>query len=413
MPWNDNKGGGWPPGGGGRGPWGQGPSNGGGGGGNGRGPNRPPDLDELWKRFREYLKRWFPNQAPNAVLIAAVTAGVLFLWILTGVYQIQPAEQGVVLRFGQYVDKLGSGLHVRLPYPIEVVLRPNVEAENQLHVGFIKETDDSEAPAIDISAESIMLTGDENVVDLDFDVFWKVADAEKYLFEVKDPQNTIKAVAESAMREVVGRRPLRNVLPSEVVPVAPPPVIPGVPLPTTPVIPPPAAAAVSAQNEILDEVRKVIQGTLDQYGAGVVIERVIITRIGPPADVLKAFTDVQAAVQERDRLQNEALTHASSVVPRAKGQATQITIEADAYRQRITAEALGAASRFRQIYEEYRKAPEVTRERMFLETMERIMAGTDKIVIDKGQTGAPGVVPYLPLNELQRRPAAPTQPAQR
>jgi modulator of FtsH protease HflK len=369
MPWNDNKGGGWPPGGGGRGPWGQGPSNGGGGGGGGRGPNRPPDLDELWKRFREYLKRWFPNQAPNAVMIGVVSIGMLFLWVLTGVYQIQPAEQGVVLRFGQYVDKLGSGLHVRLPYPIEVVLRPNVEAENQLHVGFIKETDVSDAPSIDITAESIMLTGDENVVDLDFDVFWKVADAEKYLFEVKDPQNTIKAIAESAMREVVGNNKIETV-------------------------------QTEGRVVVQQEVQKLMQKTLDSYNAGVTITRVILLKVDPPTQVIDAFRDVQAARADQEKRRNEAQKYQNTIVPQARGDAAKIVQDAEAYKQKLITEAQGEAQRFLSIFEQYKNAKQVTRERMYLETMQRVLGSTNKIVIENKS----GIIQYLPMPmpELRR-----------
>jgi modulator of FtsH protease HflK len=368
MPWNDNKGGGWPPGGGGRGPWGQGPSNGGGGGG-GRGPNRPPDLDELWKRLLEYLKRWFPNQAPNAVMIGVVSIGMLFLWVLTGVHQIQPAEQGVVLRFGQYVDKLGSGLHVRLPYPIEVVLRPNVEAENQLHVGFIKEADASDAPSIDISAESIMLTGDENVVDLDFDVFWKIADAEKYLFEVKDPQNTIKAIAESAMREVVGNNKIETV-------------------------------QTEGRVVVQQEVQKLMQKTLDSYNAGVTITRVILLKVDPPTQVIDAFRDVQAARADQEKRRNEAQKYQNTIVPQARGDAAKIVQDAEAYKQKLITEAQGEAQRFLSIFEQYKNAKQVTRERMYIETMQRVLGSTNKIVIENKS----GVIQYLPMPmpELRR-----------
>jgi membrane protease subunit HflK len=370
MPWNDNKGGGWPPGGGNRGPWGQGPSNGGGGGGGGgRGPNRPPDLDELWKRLLEYLKRWFPNQAPNAVMIGVVSVGMLFLWVLTGVYQIQPAEQGVVLRFGQYVDKLGSGLHVRLPYPIEVVLRPNVEAENQLNVGFIKEANQSDAPAIDITAESIMLTGDENVVDLDFDVFWKVADAEKYLFEVRDVESTIKAVAESAMREVVGNNKIETV-------------------------------QTEGRVVVQQDVQKLMQRILDGYNAGVTITRVILLKVDPPTQVIDAFRDVQAARADQEKRRNEAQKYQNTVVPQARGEVTKIVQDAEAYKQKLITEAQGEAQRFLSILEQYKNAKQVTRERMYLETMQRVLSSTNKIVIE----GKNGMIQYLPMPmpELRR-----------
>ena len=215
---------------------------------------------------------------------------------------------------------------------------------------------------------------------------------------MQNPEGSIRAMAESAMREVIGRRPLKHVLPSDIPLV----VAPAAGTTPAPAVPAPVAAGTS-QTEILDEVRKVMQDNLNSYGAGVVIDRVIMTRIGPPPEVLAAFTDVQAAVQDRDRSQNIAQTHASKVVPEAKGQGEKIKLDADAYQKRTISEAQGAASKFRQVYEEYKKAPEVTRERMYLETMERVLGGADKIIIDKS-SGGQGVVPYLPLNELSRRP---------
>ena len=374
MPWNDNKGGGWPPGGGGgRGPWGQGPSSSGGG----RGPNnvRPPDLEDIFKRLREVLRRWFPNQSPNSMMLALGGGGLLFLWVLTGVYQIQPAEQGVVLRFGQYVDKLGPGLHIRLPYPIETVLRPNVEAENQLSVGFIRESGDADAPSIDISAESIMLTGDENVVDLDFDVFWKVADAEKYLFEVKDVENTIKAVAESAMREVVGNNKIETV-------------------------------QTEGRVVVQQEVQKLMQRTLDAYNAGVTVTRVILLKVDPPAQVIDAFRDVQAARADQEKRRNEAQKYQNTIVPQARGEAAKIVQDAEAFKQKAITEAQGEAQRFNSILDQYRNAKQVTRERMYLETMQRVLGNTNKIVIENKS----GVIQYLPMPmpELRRSQGADT-----
>lgn len=372
MPWNDNKGGGWPPGGGGRGPWGQGPSNGGGGSGGGgpRGPNiRPPDMDELWKRLMEYLRRWFPNQAPNAVMAGGAAGIVLVLWLLTGVYVILPAEQGLVLRFGQYVDKIGPGLHLRFPYPIEVVLRPNVEKENQVHVGFLKETDESDAPSIDVSAESIMLTGDENVVDLDFDVFWKVADAEKFQFEVKDVDKTIKAVAESAMREVVGRNKIETV-------------------------------QTEGRVIVQQDVQQLMQKTLDSYGAGVNITRVNLLKVDPPAQVIDAFRDVQAARADQEKRRNEAQKYQNTIVPQARGEAAKIVQDAEAYKQKSITEAQGEAQRFISILDQYKNAKQVTRERMYIETMQRVLGSTNKIVIENKS----GIIQYLPMPmpELRR-----------
>jgi membrane protease subunit HflK len=330
---------------------------------------RPPDLEDIFKRLREYMRRWFPNQSPNSMMLALGGGGLQFLWVLTGVYQIQPAEQGVVLRFGQYVDKLGPGLHVRLPYPIETVLRPNVEAENQLNVGFIRESGDADAPSIDISAESIMLTGDENVVDLDFDAFWKVADAEKYLFEVKDVENTIKAVAESAMREVVGNNKIETV-------------------------------QTEGRVVVQQEVQKLMQKTLDTYNAGVTVTRVILLKVDPPVQVIDAFRDVQAARADQEKRRNEAQKYQNTIVPQARGDAAKIVQDAEAYKQKSITEAQGEAQRFNSILDQYRNAKQVTRERMYLETMQKILGNTNKIVIENKN----GVIQYLPMPmpELRR-----------
>lgn len=280
-----------------------------------------------------------------------------------------------MLRFGQYVDKLGPGLHIRLPYPIETVLRPNVEAENQLSVGFIRESGDADAPSIDISAESIMLTGDENVVDLDFDVFWKVADAEKYLFEVKDVENTIKAVAESAMREVVGNNKIETV-------------------------------QTEGRVVVQQEVQKLMQRTLDAYNAGVTVTRVILLKVDPPTQVIDAFRDVQAARADQEKRRNEAQKYQNTIVPQARGEAAKIVQDAEAFKQKAITEAQGEAQRFNSILDQYRNAKQVTRERMYLETMQRVLGSTNKIVIENKS----GVIQYLPMPmpELRRSQGADT-----
>ncbi|NOT41140.1 MAG: FtsH protease activity modulator HflK [Alphaproteobacteria bacterium] len=368
MPWNDNKGGGggWNPGGGGRGPWGQGPSNG--GGGRGQGPNiRPPDLDEVFKRARDWFKRMFPNQPPGGMMFAGIGGLLLILWFLTGIYVIQPAEQGIVLRFGAAVDKLGPGLHIRLPYPIETVLRPNVEQENQTNVGFRTEEDSSRDAESDVPVESMMLTGDENVVDIDFVVFWKVADAEKYLFEVSDVEGTVKAVAESAMREAVGQAKIDSI-------------------------------QTEGRAEVQEKVRKVMQATLDFYKAGVNITRVALRKVDPPSQVIDAFRDVQAARADQDKKRNEAQRYANTIIPQARGEAAKIEQDAEAYKQRAITEAQGEAQRFVSILNQYKSAREVTRERMYLETMQHVLGNTNKIIIENKS----GVVQYLPLPELRR-----------
>ena len=226
-----------------------------------------------------------------------------------------------------------------------------------------------------------MLTADENIIDIDFDVVWQVnpARAQDFVFNLQNPQGTIKSVAESAMREVVGRRQIQPILTTD-------------------------------QSSVAQEVRQIMQQTLDAYGAGILVNVVQLQAAQPPAEVRQAFFDVNAAQQDAVRVQNEAETFASRVVPEARGEAARAIQQAEGYREQATADATGQAARFSQVYDEYRKAPDVIRERIFLETMERVLGGMDKVIIDQsGQSG--GVVPYLPLNELQRRPA-PTGPQQ-
>ena len=400
MPWSNQGGGGggggWKSGGsgGGGGPWGQGPSGGGG---------QPPDLEHLLKRSQDRLKQVMPSGGGlSSTAIGLIALVALAAWAISGFYTVRTNEVALNMVFGKFVGRTTEGLNYNWPYPIGEVKKLAVFDLRTIEMGA--------NPASDLrrgasnSTDSLILTADENIVDIGYSVQWRISPdkPEDFVFNMQNPEGSIKAMAESAMREVIGRRPLKNVLPSDIPPVQPAAA-------TTPAVAAlPPVAAGSSQTEILEEVRKVMQENLNAYGAGVEIARVIMTRIGPPPEVLAAFTDVQAAVQDRDRVQNIAQTHASKVVPEAKGQGEKIKLDAEAYQKRTISEAQGAASKFRQVYEEYKKAPEVTRERMYLETMERILGGADKIVIDKS-SGGQGVVPYLPLNELSRRPAQPKQ----
>jgi len=233
-----------------------------------------------------------------------------------------------------------------------------------------------------VPEESLMLTGDENIVDVDFSVFWLVKPngASEYLFNIQNPEGTVKAVAESAMREVIGRLQIQPIL-------------------------------TGARQTIEGEVHDLMQKTLDQYGAGIQVSQVQLQKVDPPAQVIDAFREVQAARIDAERAQNEAQTYANRVVPEARGRAAQILQGADAYKSQTVAEATGQTSRFSKIYEEYKKAPEVTRKRMYLETMERVLGGTDKIILDSNSQSGSGVVPYLPLNELRRAPAPAQAPS--
>jgi membrane protease subunit HflK len=284
--------------------------------------------------------------------------------------------------FGRYTGQSGEGLSYNWPYPIGQVIKPNVTAQNTVAVGY-RPGGGTQGRGRDVLEESLMLTGDENIVDIDFDVQWRINPlrAQDFVFNLLNPEGTIKSVAESAMREVIGRRNIQAVLTTE-------------------------------QASVASEVKDIIQQTLDAYGAGVQVLVVQLQAVSPPAQVREAFFDVNAAQQDAVRVQNEAETYASRVVPEARGQAARTIQQAEAFREQAVNEATGQAARFRQVYEEYRKAPEIIRERIFLETMERVFGGMDKIIIDQNGQGGGGIVPYLPLGELQRRPPAGAQPQQ-
>lgn len=372
MPWTNQSGGGGGPWGPKRpGPWGSGPQGGGNGGG-----GAPPDLEELLRRSQDRLRQVMPGGAMGGRGLAAIAAGAVLLWLATGFYTVRPDEVGLNLVFGRYTGTTQPGLNYNWPYPVGSVVRPRVTTVNTTEVGYRGTDGARRSSSRDVVEESLMLTGDENIVDIDFAVQWQInpAKAPDYVFNIQSPDASVKAVAESAMREVVGRRNIQQILTTD-------------------------RGAVEA------EVRQLMQDTLNQYGAGVEIRQVQLQKVDPPQQVIDAFRDVQAARQDQDRARNEAETYASKVVPEARGEAARIVQEAEAYRERIIAEANGQASRFNQVYEEYRKAPDVTRERMYLETMERVFSGTDKVVIDQKNGSSQGVVPYLPLGELQRRPA--------
>jgi modulator of FtsH protease HflK len=368
MPWQ-NQGGGGPWGSGGKGPWGSGPQS--------PGPT-PPDLEEILRRGQDRLRRVLPGGNLGGRGFALIVLGVLVLWGFSGFFRVEPDELGVVLRFGKQVREVQPGLNYHLPYPVEKVLTPKALRINKIDIG-MRIVDDLRRGGTttrDVPEESLMLTGDENIVDVDFSVLWKVkpTGVGDYLFNIQNPEGTVKAVAESAMREVVGRSEIQPIL-------------------------------TGARQTIENAVQELMQRTLDHYGAGILIQQVQLQKVDPPSQVIDAFRDVQAARADLERAINEAQTYANRVVPEARGRVAQITQAAEAYKQQTVAEATGQTARFLKIFEQYKKAPDVTRERMYLETMERILGGTDKIILDSGGGGS-SVVPYLPLNELTR-PAQP------
>jgi membrane protease subunit HflK len=374
MPWS-NQGGGGPwgsggGGGGGKGPWGSGPQQ--------SGPT-PPDLEEFLRRSQDKLRTVLPGGSLGGRGLGLIALVALVIWGFSGFFQVAPDELGVVLRFGKYVREVQPGLNYHLPYPIESALTPKALRVNKIDVGMRVVEDLRRGSTIrDVPEESLMLTGDENIVDVDFSVLWRIKPngVGDYLFNIQQPEGTVKAVAESAMREVIGRSLIQPIL-------------------------------TGARQNIETAVQDLMQKVLDEYGAGVQINQVQLQKVDPPSQVIDAFRDVQAARANLEQSQNEAQTYANRVVPEAKGRASQTIQNAEAYREQTVAEAKGATSRFLQVYDEYKKAPDVTRQRMYLETMERLFGGTDKIILDSGAGGAGGVVPYLPLDQLRRPPTAP------
>jgi len=373
MPWSNQGGGGGWQGGGGRGPWGQGPSGGG---------PQPPNLEELLKRGQDRFRSSMPGGFGGLKGIIIAILVVLVAWLgFTSPYRVQPDEQGVVLQFGKYVRTTAPGLHFKLPSPIETVLRPKVTRENQVDIGFNQFAGSGRSTSIrDVPEESLMLSGDENIVDIDFAVVWRIKDAGAFLFNIREPEDTVKAVAESAMREVVGRSEIDDVL-------------------------------TEGREALEVDTQTVIQNALDEYGAGVEIVRVKLQKSDPPSAVIDAFRDVQAARADQERMRNEAQSYANDVIPRARGEAEQLRLEAEGYKEQAVADAEGNAARFMSILAEYELAKDVTRQRMYLETMEEILAGMNKIVIESGENQT-GVIPYLPLPEIQKRASSATETRQ-
>jgi membrane protease subunit HflK len=372
MSWSNQSGGGGPWGPRKQGPWGGGPAggNGGGGGGGGSGPGGAPDLEDLLRRGQDKLRNIVPGGPTSGRGFAAVAGLLIAGWLATGIYVVRPDEIGLNLVFGRYVGSSQPGLNYNWPFPVGTVSKPRVTAVNTTDVGVVAQGGDFRGRPE--NNPSLMLTGDENIVSIDFQVQWQInpARAADYVFNIQNPQASVRAVAEASMREVVGRRNIQPILTTD-------------------------------RSVIEQEVKQMMQDVLNGYRSGVEIRLVQLLKVDPPSQVIDAFRDVQAARQDQDRARNEAETYASRVVPEARGEAARIIQEAEAYRERAVAEATGQASRFQQVYETYKAAPDVTRERMFLETMERVFNGADKVLVD--QSGGNGVVPYLPLPEMQRR----------
>ena len=369
------------------GPWGGGGNNGSGGGdddkrpGGGRRPDNDgpniPEIDDLVNKGREQLRVLMGgggdgsrrsgggSGGPSGPQLTRGTValgifGAVALWLFASFYTVRPEERSVELLLGDFLEIGDPGLNFA-PWPIVTREVIGVTTERNIDIGTSRSGMDA----------GLMLTGDENIVDIDFQVVWNINNPEAYLFNLANPPQTIEAVSESAMREIISQSDLAPILNRD-------------------------------RGAIADRLRDLIQSTLDSYDSGVTIIRVNFDKADPPEPVIASFRAVQDAEQERDRVQNVADAYANRVVAEARGQAAQILEQAEGYRARVVNEATGEASRFSSVLAEYEKAPEVTRKRLYLETMESVLGGVDIILLDEGEGGGQGVVPYLPLNDLRR-----------
>ncbi len=315
-------------------------------------------------RFRSIMPRGFGGGRG----IILILLGVVVIWALTGFYRVQPDEVGVVLQFGRYDRTTPPGLHYHLPAPIETVIRPKVTRVNRIDIGFVSAAGGSR----DVPQESLMLTGDENIIDIDFTVLWRIASPQDFLFNLRDPEGTARVAAESAMREIIGQTDIQPALTEE-------------------------------RQSIEDGTRARLQAILDGYGAGIEITQVQLQDVAPPSEVRDAFDDVLRARQDQQRLRNLAEAYRNDIIPRARGDAVRLIQEASAYREEIVNRAQGDAQRFLLVLLSYSEAPAVTAQRLYLETIEEVFAGSSMVVIDGEAEGSQGVVPYLPLSELPRR----------
>ena len=362
MPWNVQGGGGpWGPSGGGNGPWG------GGGGG-----QKGPDIEELLRRGQDRMRGLLPGGL-GAKGIALIAVALVVLWGASGFYTVEPEEEGVELLFGRYYQTAKPGLNYHFPYPFQTLLVVPVLTVRREEIGFRAAIEGARGGGTrNVPSESLMLTGDENIIETNFVVQWAVKDAAAYIFNVRNPRQTVRDAAESAMREVVGKTTL-------------------------------ALALAEGRQQVASQTEELLQRILDEYETGIVVTELLLQRSDPPEAVIDDYRDVQRAKADQERLINEARAYHNRILPEASGQAAQVRQEAQAYRQQVVARAEGAAKRFLAVYDQYRLAKEVTKKRIYLETMERVFRDMNKVIIDSGEGGAGAVVPYLPLPEIQKR----------
>jgi membrane protease subunit HflK len=340
-------------------PWGKRPNN-----------QTPPDVDEIIKNSKDKFKSFMPSNFGGGKGLSIIFLILIALWLASGIYRVNPQEQGVILRFGEFVRTTQPGLHYHLPSPIEQVITPDVTRENKIEIGY-RGFGGGTANRRDVPDESKMITGDENNIDIDFVVFWKISDAGKYLFNLQDPPETVKVAAQSIMRDIIGQTKIQTAL-------------------------------TGGRQNIQLTAKSLLQDLLNQYEAGVEIRDVQLLSVDPPQEVIDAFNDVQRARQDRDTLINEAEAIRNDIVPRARGEAAQMINESQAYESQVVNRAKGDADRFISVYESYKINPDVTTSRIYLETMEKVLVNVNKIIMDKSASSS-GIVPYLPIDKLQNK----------
>lgn len=335
-------------------------------------------IDNIQDRIRKVMSgggsggRNFKGTSPkgNWGIVTLLAVGAAVAWLGTGLYRVQEGEVGVVLRFGEMVRTSLPGLQYHLPTPFESVIVQKVAVLNTIDGGMKTEKNGDSAEA------TLILTGDENMVHTNYTILWKIKDVSEYLFTTRNPDETIRAAAESVVREVIGQTPARMAL-------------------------------TEGRGKIEVRAQEILQKLLDQYKMGIQIVSIQLQNVAPPRQVVDAFNDLQASLVNADQSRNEAEAYRNEIIPRAEGQAAQIANEAAAYRQRKIAEAKGQAFRFTQVLQAYEKYPNITRKRYYLETMRNVLSKTSKIIVDAKVIGKGGILPYLPLNELKAH--TPTQ----
>lgn len=376
------------------GPWNNNPGNNSNGNNSGQKPqnNQKPqkpennDFDEFFKKSEEFVKKIFSGNGGNGdsgnnsnftskppkKIIGLIVLSLILLWLMTGLFKVDPDENAAVLYFGKFTTIATPGLNYHIPYPFGQVIKKSVTTVNTEEFGF---STSKKSDTRNFDAESLMLTGDENIVDIEFQVQWQIADIRDFVFNIAEPNQAIRKAAEGAMREIIARTPIVDAL-------------------------------SDGKKQIEIQTKDLLQETLDAYGAGVRIVLVQLRRVDPPAQVIDAFRDVQTAKADKEKEINQAQSYANDIIPRARGAASLLKGQSEAYAQEVVAHAQGEAGRFVAVYNQYTKAKQVTKKRIYLETMEKVYRNMDKVFIDKGVAKS-AVVPYFPLNEMPNQTKKP------